>query len=118
VDKVENARDEIADYDSINPDAEQVFIAYGGPVRTVQQLMHDKKDTSIGFLRIRTVWPFPEKALAVFKNARRFLVPEMNLGQIAREIERHVKVPVRSIPKLGGELHTPAELAAALEEKQ
>jgi 2-oxoglutarate ferredoxin oxidoreductase subunit alpha len=117
-DKIENAQSDMADYDIINPDAEQVFVAYGGPVRTVQQLMHDKKDTTIGFLRIRTVWPFPEKALAGFKNARRFLVPEMNLGQIAREIERHVKVPVRSIPKLGGDLHTPAELFAVLEEKQ
>ncbi len=117
VDKIENARDEMADYDVINPDAEQVFVAYGAPVRTVMQVMHDKKDAAIGFLRIRTVWPFPEKALSTFKNARRFLVPEMNLGQIAREIERHVTVPVVSIPKLGGELHTPAELTAVLEGK-
>jgi 2-oxoglutarate ferredoxin oxidoreductase subunit alpha len=80
--------------------------------------MHDRKDKNIGFLRIRTVWPFAEKSLAEFKNARRFLVPEMNLGQIAREIERHVKVPVKSIPKLGGELHTPAELVVVLEEQQ
>jgi 2-oxoglutarate ferredoxin oxidoreductase subunit alpha len=107
----------MADYDVINPDAEQVFVAYGGPVRTVMQVMHDRQDKNIGFLRIRTVWPFPEKALAMFKKARRFLVPEMNLGQIAREIERHVKVPVKSIPKLGGDLHSPAELVAALEEK-
>jgi len=117
VDKIENARDTIADYDITNPDAEQVFVAYGGPVRTVMQVMHDKKEANIGFLRLRTVWPFPEKALAKFKNAKRFLVPEMNLGQIAREIERHVKVPVTSIPKLGGDLHTPAELVAVLEEK-
>jgi 2-oxoglutarate ferredoxin oxidoreductase subunit alpha len=117
VDKIENARDEMADYDVINPDASQVFIAYGAPVRTVQQVMHDRKDSDIGFLRIRTVWPFPEKALAKFRNANRFLVPEMNLGQIAREIERHVRVPVKSIPKLGGELHTPDELAAVLEER-
>ena len=117
VDKIENARDEMADYDIVNPDAEQVFVAYGGPVRTVMQVMHDKKDANIGFLRIRTVWPFPEKALAKFTNAQRFLVPEMNLGQIAREIERHVTVPVVPIPKLGGELHTPAELVAVLEGK-
>jgi 2-oxoglutarate/2-oxoacid ferredoxin oxidoreductase subunit alpha len=117
VDKIELARYDMADYDIINPDAEQVFVAYGGPVRTVQQVMHDKKDDTIGFLRIRTVWPFAEKALHEFKNARRFLVPEMNLGQIAREIERHVRVPVVSIPKLGGDLHIPAELVAALEEK-
>jgi len=118
VDKIENARDAMADYDIINPDAEQVFVAYGGPVRTVQQVLHDHPDKNIGFLRIRTVWPFPEKALLKFKNAQRFLVPEMNLGQIAREIERHVKVPVVSLPKLGGELHTPRELAAALEVKR
>ena len=117
VDKIENARDVIADYDVVNPDAEQVFVAYGGPVRTVLQVMQDKKDKNVGFLRLRTVWPFPEKALAKFKNVKRFLVPEMNLGQIAREIERHVKVPVKSIPKLGGDLHSPAELVAVLEGK-
>jgi 2-oxoglutarate ferredoxin oxidoreductase subunit alpha len=115
VDKIETARDKIADYDVINPDAEQVFIAYGAPVRTVQQLLHDRADDTIGFLRIRTVWPFPEKSLGAFKNAKRFLVPELNLGQIAHEIERHTNVPVQSLPKLGGDLHTPQELAAALE---
>jgi pyruvate/2-oxoacid:ferredoxin oxidoreductase alpha subunit len=88
VDKVENARHDVADYDIINPDAEQVFIAYGAPVRTVQQVLHDNPDKNVGFLRIRTVWPFPEFALAQFKNARRFLVPELNFGQMAREIER------------------------------
>jgi 2-oxoglutarate ferredoxin oxidoreductase subunit alpha len=115
VNKIESAGHAIADFDIINPDAEQVFIAYGAPVRTVQQVMHDHKVKHIGFLRLRTVWPFPEYALAEFKNAKRFLVPELNLGQMAREIERHVRVPVISIQKLGGDLHTPAELVAALE---
>ena len=115
VDKVENARAAIADYDIINPDAEQVFIAYGAPVRTVQQVLHDRPDGMIGFLRLRTVWPFPEHTLREFRNAEVFFVPELNMGQIAREIERHVNVPVVSLPKLGGDLHTPPELVAALE---
>jgi 2-oxoglutarate/2-oxoacid ferredoxin oxidoreductase subunit alpha len=115
VDKVETARDRIADYDVINPDAEQVFIAYGAPVRTVQQVLHDRAGEKIGFLRLRTVWPFPEKSLAQFKNAHQFLVPELNFGQIAREIERHTHVPVASLPKLGGDLHTPQNLEKALE---
>jgi 2-oxoglutarate ferredoxin oxidoreductase subunit alpha len=115
VDKIESARREIADYDIVNPDAEQVFITYGAPVRTVQQIMHDHPGRNIGFLRLRTVWPFPEFALGEFRQARHFLVPEMNLGQIAREIERHVRIPVISLPKLGGEVHTPSELLAALE---
>ncbi len=115
VDKIESATQKLADFDVVNPDAEQVFIAYGAPVRTVQQVIHDHPDRKIGFLRVRTVWPFPAHALALFKNARRFIVPELNLGQIAREIERHAKVPVTSVPKLGGELHTPGELYAVWE---
>jgi 2-oxoglutarate ferredoxin oxidoreductase subunit alpha len=78
-------------------------------------VLHDNPEKCTGFLRLRTVWPFPEFALAQFKNARRFLVPELNFGQIAREIERHVKVPVVSIPKLGGDLHLPGELVAVME---
>jgi 2-oxoglutarate ferredoxin oxidoreductase subunit alpha len=115
VDKVENARRDLADFTVVNPDAEQVFVAYGAPVRTVQQVLHDRPGDTIGFLQIRTVWPFPDFALAQFRNAERFLVPELNFGQVAREIERHVDVPVVSIPKLGGDLHLPGELAAALE---
>jgi 2-oxoglutarate ferredoxin oxidoreductase subunit alpha len=114
-DKIENARHEIADYDTINPDAEQVFVAYGAPVRTVQQVLHDRKGDDIGFLRLRTVWPFPENAVKQFRDAKEFIVPEMNLGQVTREIERHVRVPVRALPKLGGDLHTPGELAKSLE---
>ncbi|MEN6609427.1 MAG: 2-oxoacid:acceptor oxidoreductase subunit alpha [Methanoregulaceae archaeon] len=115
VNKIENANREIADYDIINPDAEKVFVAYGAPVRTVQQVMADHPDEKIGFLRIRTAWPFPDFAVKEFRNAKVFLFPELNLGQMARELERHVKVPVVSLPKLGGDLHTPKELYAALE---
>jgi 2-oxoglutarate ferredoxin oxidoreductase subunit alpha len=114
VDKIENARTAIADYDVINPDAEKVFVSYGAPVRTVQQVLHDRNTEDIGFLRLRTIWPFAEDALKKFKNVREFLVPELNMGQIAREIERHVNVPVISLPKLGGDLHLPEELEAAL----
>jgi 2-oxoglutarate ferredoxin oxidoreductase subunit alpha len=116
VQKIENARRDLADFDIINPDAEKVFVAYGAPVRAVQQVIQDHPEEKIGFLRIRTVWPFPEFALAEFRNAKAFLFPEMNLGQVARELERHVKVPVIPLPKLGGELHSPKELYAALEE--
>jgi 2-oxoglutarate ferredoxin oxidoreductase subunit alpha len=112
--KVESARHEIADYEVINPDAKEVFISYGAPARSVMQLLHDRQDDSIGHLRLRMVWPFPEEALSRFPDASTFLVPELNLGQIAREIERHVDVPVVSIPKLGGDLHTPEYLARHL----
>jgi len=113
--KVESARREIADYEVVNPDAETVFVTYGPPSRTVEQVMRDRPDDSIGHLRLRVVWPFPEFALQVFPNAEVFLMPELNMGQMVREVQRHVDQPVVSIPKIGGELHTPAELVRALE---
>lgn len=115
VSKVESARHDIADYEVTNPDAETVFITYGPPSRTVEQVMHDHPDDGVGHLRLRVVWPFPEFALREFSGAKVFLMPELNMGQMVREVQRHVDQPVISIPKLGGELHTPAELLQALE---
>jgi 2-oxoglutarate ferredoxin oxidoreductase subunit alpha len=115
VHKVESARKEMADYVVTNPGAEQVFISYGAPARSVFQLLHDRPKEEIGHLRLRVVWPFPEFALDEFPDAKAFLVPEMNLGQVAREIERHTDVPVIPVPRLGGDLHPPKELGKALE---
>ena len=114
--KVEGARREIADYEIVNPGAEVVFVCYGAPSRAVAQLVADRPDEEIGVLRLRLVWPFPDHALAEFPDATAFVVPEQNLGQIASEVERHTDRPVVSAPKIGGELHTPAELGRILEE--
>jgi 2-oxoglutarate ferredoxin oxidoreductase subunit alpha len=54
--------------------------------------------------------------LSRFNNAEAFIVPEQNLGQIAREIERHTDKDVIKVPKLGGDLHTPGELYAVVED--
>ncbi len=113
--KVESARREMADFEVTNPDAEIVFVTYGPPSRTVQQLLHDRQDENIGHLRLRVVWPFPEFALKEFADAKVFLMPELNMGQMAREVERHVDQPVIAIPKLGGELHAPTELGSVVE---
>jgi 2-oxoglutarate ferredoxin oxidoreductase subunit alpha len=79
------------------------------------QLLHDHPRDTVGHLRLKVVWPFDESLLAKFPNAETFVVPEQNLGQIAREIERHVDAEVISVPKLGGALHTPDELNEVLE---
>lgn len=45
------------------------------------------------------------------------LVPEMNLGQMVHPIRETVagRCEVTLLPKIGGELHLPAEIIAALE---
>ncbi len=110
VNKIEHARKEIADYVVTNPDAETVFVTYGVPARSVEQVLHDTGSENIGHLRLKMVWPFPEHAIAEFPNATRFIIPELNLGQVAREFDRHTRVPVIQVPKLGGDLHLPKDL--------
>jgi 2-oxoglutarate ferredoxin oxidoreductase subunit alpha len=115
VNKVESARDRIASCDIIQPEAETVFISYGAPARAVHQVLHDLSRYDIGHLRLRLVWPFAESMLKKFPNAKTFIVPEMNLGQIAREVERHTDCQVITVPKLGGALHSPRELIKVVE---
>ena len=115
INKIENCRHEIADYDIVNPDAEYVFVCYGAPVRTVQEVVHRTKTPGTGYLQLRIVWPFPEDLLSRFPKVKAFIVPEMNLGMISREVERHVCVQVISAGKIGGDLNTPDELIAIVE---
>ncbi len=101
-------------------DAEVVVVTYGSPVRPSMQAVRQARAAGIkaGLLKLRVVWPFPDRVIAeIAASAKRILVPEMNVGKIVREVERaaHGKADVVALPKLGGVLHTPAEILAAIE---
>ncbi len=75
--------------------------------------------TKLRLIRPRTLWPFQDEAvLAAIGDAKRVVVVEMNAGQISMEVERVVagKVPVTQLGRLNGELLSPSEIAAAVEE--
>jgi 2-oxoglutarate ferredoxin oxidoreductase subunit alpha len=67
-------------------------------------------------LRLITLWPFPEKQVAkVAQQAEKIVVPEMNCGQLVREVERAAKeTPVSFLGKLGEEPHTPLEILESI----
>ncbi|PKL06373.1 MAG: 2-oxoglutarate synthase subunit alpha, partial [Spirochaetae bacterium HGW-Spirochaetae-9] len=70
-------------------------------------------------LRLKTLWPFPDEAIRrLTSNARKIIVPEMNLGQVALEVERviHGKADVIKLGKVNGDLFHPDEVYAALKE--
>lgn len=73
------------------------------------------KGKKIEFLRLITIWPFARKQVAEFaKNLDIVLVPEMNLGQMSREIERFVDCEVVLVSKIGGIPHTVDEIYQAI----
>jgi 2-oxoglutarate ferredoxin oxidoreductase subunit alpha len=69
-----------------------------------------------GLLRPITLWPFPDEQVSqVARNVKGIVVPEMNCGQIVREVERAAKeTPVTFLSKLGEEPHKPEEILDAM----
>ena len=95
-------------------DAEIAVIAYGTPARAAVSAVRKAREEGIkaGLLRLVTVWPFPERQVAeLAARVEGIVVPELNYGQIVREVERAAKTtPVYFIPKFGEALHTPMEI--------
>jgi 2-oxoglutarate ferredoxin oxidoreductase subunit alpha len=98
--------------------ATEVVISYGSTARPAYgaMLQQRKKGRSIGFIRLITLWPFPQELIKNLDDTvERIYVPEMNLGQISREIERFTKAEVISIPKIGGIPHTIQDITTVIE---
>jgi len=95
-------------------DAEVAVITYGIPARAAVSAVKKAREEGIkaGLLRLITVWPFPERQIAeLATRVKGIVVPELNYGQIVREVERVAKgTPVHFIPKFGEALHTPMEI--------
>ena len=95
-------------------DAEVAVITYGIPARAAVSAVKKAREEGIkaGLLRLITVWPFPERQIAeLATRIKGIVVPELNYGQIVREVERVAKgTPVHFIPKFGEALHTPMEI--------
>jgi len=98
-------------------EAEIAVIAYGFTARTslfaAKRLR--KEGMNVGTLRLKTLWPFPEEAVAeVGKKVKKILVPEMNLGQMAGEIRKYVPCEVISLSQTNGEVIEPDTLIEQL----
>jgi 2-oxoglutarate ferredoxin oxidoreductase subunit alpha len=92
VDKIRAHRGEIIQFEERNTeDAEVVVVSYGISARTSLWPIElaRREGIRVGYLRLITVWPFPDEAIRLLaKEIRAFVVPEINLGQISREVER------------------------------
>jgi 2-oxoglutarate ferredoxin oxidoreductase subunit alpha len=114
-DKIRKNADKIVQVKEITlKDAEVAVIAYGITYRSALSAVRKARaeGTKTDLLRLITLWPFPEKHVSqLAKKVKAIVVPEMNYGQIVREVERAAKeTPVVFLPKLGGEPHRPTEI--------
>lgn len=120
--KVEQARSEIVEYEAEYMDgASVVVVAYGSVGRSALRAVRDarKKGIAAGFFRPITLWPFPDEELAKMAlGAKTILVPELNCGQMVLEVERLIRgrSEVRGVSLVNGELFKPSEIGRIIEE--
>ncbi len=100
-------------------DAEVVIIAYGCVARSAKKAVTDLRARGVkaGLLRLITIWPFPRRALEpIAQKVPKLIVPEMNMGQIYREVLRvnAGRAKVVKVNRIDGEMLTPDEIMDAL----
>ena len=122
VDKIRLNRDDIIRYKETQvEDADIIVCAYGITTRIAQFAVKMARDEGIraGLLQLITVWPFAEERIRELSlQAKAFVVPEINYGQIVLEVERCAGGKARTIlvPHMGGGVHLPETILEAIRE--
>jgi len=102
-------------------DADVVVVAYGITARVARMAvtLARRQGLKVGFLRLVVVWPFPENRIRELGDrVKAFVVPEINLGQMVREVERCAGGHAAAIPvsHAGGGVHDPEVICQAIVE--
>ena len=114
--KIDRYRDDIVEIETLyTDDAEILVISFGSTARSARRAVANARENGIkaGLLRLKTVWPMPYREIeAIGANVKRIIVAEMNLGQLAHEVEWAVRrsKPVVRVNKINGEPITPKEI--------
>ncbi len=120
VNKIRLHADQIIEYEEeFLDDAQVVVIAYGSTARSAKRAVITAREEGLraGLLRLITVWPFPEeKVKKLSEQAVAFVVPEVNLGQMSREVERFTSLPVIGVNHAGGVMMAPEPILDAIRE--
>ena len=100
-------------------DAEIAVIAYGSVARSSRRAVIEAREHGVkaGLLQLVTLFPFPRRYVEkVLNQCRAVLVPEMNIGQISREVKRvHINGSrVETLNRVDGRLITPREIGDCL----
>jgi 2-oxoglutarate ferredoxin oxidoreductase subunit alpha len=102
-------------------DADVAVIAYGSVARTARRAIIDARERGIkaGLLKLMTLWPFMRAAIErVMQTITVLIVPEINLGQISREVKRvnEGRALVNTINRVDGLTITPGQILRKIRE--
>lgn len=120
--KLDHYADEIIQVEETETgDAEIGIVCYGSSARSARQAMRTAREEGIpaGILRIQTMWPFPTDRIRDFAGrVSHLVVPELNLGQIAHEVEHAAcgRAEVIRVNRITGDPIPPEEIVQKIKE--
>ncbi len=105
----------------LTEDADVTIIAYGCVARSARRAVVDARERGlkVGLLKLGTIWPFMRNAVEkVLQRSSTIIVPEMNMGQISREVKRVNKGPAKvfTVNRVDGNIITPQEILGRIKE--
>ena len=103
--------------EEMTEDAEVLVIAYGSVSRSARRAIREARARGIkaGLVQLVTIWPFPRQMVEhLLRRVRAVLVPELNMGQVSREVKRinQGMTRVETLNRIDGNLITPGEILA------
>jgi 2-oxoglutarate ferredoxin oxidoreductase subunit alpha len=101
-------------------DAKIAVVAYGTPSRSARKAIKEAREAGIkaGMLRLKTVWPFPEDALAdLASEVKHIIVAEQNFGQVYYMVKAAAApTPIHLMAKPAGMPQLPHEILDKIKE--
>jgi len=118
--KIKNNIDDIIDLrESYVRGADVVVVSYGISARLSMDAVEEARrgGVKVGMIKMNTIWPFPEERIRKLAGKiKSYVVPEINLGQVALEVERCSGGRAKTIPvtHAGGYVHDADDILKAI----
>ena len=122
VGRVQNAVEELTQNVEITlDDADVAIVCYGITSRAAESAAETLRGEGIkaGVLDLKTLWPFPDRVVRELAGkVDLMVVPELNMGQLVREIERAAggQCPVRALSRIDGNLMAPEQIVKGVKD--
>jgi 2-oxoglutarate ferredoxin oxidoreductase subunit alpha len=121
--KIEDNKNDIVIFEEkYIDDADIVIVSYGISSRTVNTAIERAREQGyrVGHFRLITLWPFPsEQILDLSLEIKKFIVVEMNLGQMYHSVVEHSlgNCQIDSLFSIGGKIPSPKEILKIIKKR-
>lgn len=100
-------------------DADTCIIAYGCVARSAELAVEQAREQGVraGLLKLKTLFPFPRPTVEkMLRQCSSVVVPEMNMGQMSREIKRvnNGQSKILTLNRVDGQIITPGQILSKI----